>query len=245
MKINLNGYQTINLNGLVLTQDESTTVSGLYDKIVDARGKPLLLGNFSVKHTDSTVTEYTSAYATTAYIDDELHVSIIGSAENVSLSITNTDSVVLTINAIKEQTPSEQTPSFNYNIVNDGVLNLTRTDLIIGQITTINFDNSDNKLTVEAAREIATHGLPILISYIMFTVKDPSKVPPSYTQDNCILAHLYPVTTTINANTINNATEFYFYSCAYCSDETFSFIITGSINFTTKIITLLATKAGV
>lgn len=241
MKINLNGYQTINLNGLVLTQDESTTVSGLYDKIVDARGKPLLLGNFSVKHTDSTVTEYTSAYATTAYIDDELYVSIIGSAENVSLSITNTDSVVLTINAIKEQTPS-----FNYNIVNDGVLHIELDDLIIGQITTINFDNSDNKLTVEAAREIATHGLPILISYIMFTVKDPSKVPPSYTQDNCILAHLYPVTSTINGNTINNATEFYFYSCAYCgAAETFSFIITGSINFTTKTITLLATKAGV
>lgn len=241
MKINLNGYQTINLNGLVLTQDESTTVSGLYDKIVNARGKPLLLGNFSVKHTDSTVTEYTSAYATTAYIDDELHVSIIGSAENVSLSITNTDSVVLTINAIKEQTPS-----FNYNIVNDGVLILTSTDLNIGQITTINFDESDNKLTLETAREIAARGLPILISYISFTVKaDPTGNSSSYTQDNCILAHLYPYTTTIDGNTINNATEFYFYSCAYCAGETFSFIITGSINFTNKTITLLATKAGV
>lgn len=241
MKINLNGYQTINLNGLVLTQDESTTVPGLYDKIVNARGKPLLLGNFSVKHTDSTVTEYTSAYATTAYIDDELHVSIIGSAENVSLSITNTDNVVLTINAIKEQTPS-----FNYNIVNDGVLRLVSTDLNIGEITTINFDESDNKLTVETAREIATRGLPFLISYISFTVKDPSyKTPPSYTQDNCILAHFYPHTTVIDDNTINNATEFYFYSCAYCAGETFSFIITGSINFTNKTITLLATKAGV
>lgn len=239
MKINLNGYQTINLNGLVLTQDESTTVSGLYDKIVDARGKPLLLGNFSVKHTDSTVTEYTSAYATTAYIDDELHVSIIGSAENVSLSITNTDSVVLTINAIKEQTPS-----FNYNIVNDGVLHIELDDLIIGQQKAINFDNSENKLTVEAAREIATRGLPILISYIMF-VEDPSMGSSSYTQDNCILAHLYPYTTTIDGNTINNATVFYFYSCAYCGAETFSFIITGSINFNTKIIALLATKAGV
>lgn len=242
MKINLNGYQTINLNGLVLTQDESTTVSGLYDKIVDARGKPLLLGNFSVKHTDSTVTEYTSAYATTAYIDDELYVSIIGSDENVSLSITNTDSVVLTINAIKEQTPS-----FNYNIVNDGVLHIELDDLIIGQITTINFDDdeSDNQLTVEAAREIATRGLPILISYIMFTVKDPSMGSSSYTQDNCILAHLYPETSTIDGNTINKATNFYFYSCAYCSGETFSFIITGTINFTTKTIKLLATKAGV
>lgn len=239
MKINLNGYQTINLNGLVLTQDENTTVPGLYDKIMNARGKPLLLGNFSVKHTDSTVTEYTSVYATTAYIDDELHVSIIGSAENVSLSITNTDSVVLTINAIKEQTPSS--PSFNYNIVNDGVLNLVSTDLNIGEITTINFDESDNKLTVEAAREIATRGLPFLISYISFTVGDSS----SYTQDNCILAHFYPHKTKINGNTINNATEFYFYSCAYCAAETFSFIITGSINFTNKTITLLATKAGV
>ena len=235
MKINLNGYQTINLDGLVLTQDESTTVPGLYDKIVNARGKPLLLGNFSVKHTDSTVTEYTSVYATTAYIDDELHVSIIGSAENVSLSITNTDSVVLTINAIKEQTPS-----FNYNIVNDGVLRLVSTDLNIGEITTINFDESDNKLTVEAAREIATRGLPFLISYISFTVEDPS-----YTQDNCILAHFYPHKAVINGNTINNATEFYFYSCAYCAGETFSFIITGSVNFTNKTITLLATKAGV
>lgn len=240
MKINLNGYQTINLNGLVLTQDESTTVSGLYDKIVNARGKPLLLGNFSVKHTDSTVTEYTSAYATTAYIDDELHVSIIGSAENVSLSITNTDSVVLTINAIKEQTPS-----FNYNILNDGVLNLTSTDLNIGQITTITFDESDNKLTVEAAREIVTRGLPILISYISFVVRDSLRTPPTYTQDNCILAHLYPETTTIDGNTINKATNFYFYSCAYCSGETFSFIITGTINFTNKTIKLLATKAGV
>lgn len=235
MKINLNGYQTINLNGLVLTQDESTTVPGLYDKIVNARGKPLLLGNFSVKHTDSTVTEYTSAYATTAYIDDELHVSIIGSAENVSLSITNTDSVVLTINAIKEQTPS-----FNYNIVNDGVLHIELDDLIIGQITTINFDDEDNKLTVEAAREIATRGLPIFISYILFEVEDPS-----YSQNNGILAHLYPDTTTIDGNTINKATEFYFYSCAYCGAETFSFIITGSINFTSKTIKLLATKAGV
>lgn len=235
MKINLNGYQTINLDGLVLTQDESTTVPGLYDKIVNARGKPLLLGNFSVKHTDSTVTEYTSAYATTAYIDDELHVSIIGSAENVSLSITNTDNVVLTINAIKEQTPS-----FNYNIVSDGVLRLVNTDLNIGEITTINFDESDNKLTVEAAREITTRGLPFLISYISFTVEDPS-----YTQDNCILAHFYPNTSTIFRNEINEATEFYFYSCAYCAGETFSFIITGSVNFTNKTITLLATKAGV
>lgn len=242
MKINLNGYQTINLNGLVLTQDESTTVPGLYDKIVNARGKPLLLGNFSVKHTDSTVTEYTSAYATTAYIDDELHVSIIGSAENVSLSITNTDSVVLTINAIKEQTPS-----FNYNILNDGVLHIELNDLIIGQITTINFDDdeSDNQLTLEAAREIATRGLPILISYIMFTVKDPSNESLSYNLTTCILAHLYPDTTTIDGTEINKATSFNFYSCAYCSGETFSFITTGFINFTTKTIKLLATKAGV
>lgn len=240
MKINLNGYQTINLNGLVLTQDESTTVSGLYDKIVNARGKPLLLGNFSVKHTDNTVTEYASAYATTAYIDDELHVSTIGSAENVSLSITNTDSVVLTINTSKDQTPS-----FNYNIVNDGVLRLVSTDLNIGEITTINFDESDNTLTVEATREIVARGLPILISYISFTVRDPSSTWSGYTQDNCILAHFYPNTSTIFGNTINNATEFYFYSCAYCGAETFSFIITGSINFTNKTITLLATKVGV
>lgn len=239
MKINLNGYQTINLDGLVLTQDGSTTVPGLYNKIVNARGKPLLLGNFSVKHTDNTVTEYTSAYATTAYIDDELHVSIIGSAENVSLSITNTNSVVLTINAIKEQTPS-----FNYNIVNDGVLHIELDDLNIGQITTINFDDdeSDNQLTVERAREIATRGLPILISYIMFVDGEGSS---ANTQDSCILAHLYPDRTTIDGNAINNATVFYFYSCAYCAAETFSFIITGSINFTSKRVALLAKKVGV